>query len=274
MSLSMSFRPLLKGLPELVKCFLVQYGKDDTIERVFETGSINAQQVCPYRCHKVNFVSKDTCPKASQDEVLHTLPFEQKYPKIGLRVTALNAYEIQQGLENFSLDVAVTYLDDKLRGLARTKIFYRQEYDLLIRRGACKLSGRESVAWEEIKPLPLCLLTEEIETVGSEVGQILVDNHRGVPHIDTTSMYILMDHVRTGKWASVLPHTVQILIAGNSELEAIPLRRVDNTTTEVGIAIPHREPACHLAEAFFEVATSPEVTKRLHHSMHPAHAAA
>jgi DNA-binding transcriptional LysR family regulator len=203
-----------------------------------------------------------------------TLAFERKYPKIGLRVTAQNAHEIQQGLENFSLDVAITFLHDKLRRFSRTQLLYSHEYDLLIRRGANKLSGRESVGWEEIKQIPLCLLTEEIETLGSEVGQILAENQRGLPHIDTTSMYVLMDHVRTGKWASILPHTVQILIAGDNELEAIPLRRAGNAAPEVGIAIPQREPASHLAEAFFEVAISREVTKRLHDSMHSAHAAA
>src|SRR5262249_52700220 len=71
-----------------------------------------------------------------------------------------------------------------------------------------------------------------------------------------------MDHVRTGRWASVLPRPVRIMVSDDAELEAIPLPSIGKTTS-VGIAISKREPVSPLAEAFFELATSNEISDEL-----------
>jgi DNA-binding transcriptional LysR family regulator len=200
------------------------------------------------------------------------LPFERAYPRISLRVIGLNPYEIQQGLEDFSLDVAITRLDDKLRRSCRTHELYAQEYDLLVRRGS-KLSGRQSATWDEVKKLPLCLLAGDLQALGDEVAQILSEIPDGVPHLDTTSMFVLLEHVKSGKWVSVLSKTVQILVADDNQLEAIPLPRSADPV-KVGIAMPNREPISHLAEAFFDIATSGDVIRKLRLSLHPEHTAA
>ena len=71
-----------------------------------------------------------------------------------------------------------------------------------------------------------------------------------------------MDHVRTGKWASVLPRPVRIMASDDPELEAIPLPNIGKASS-VAIAISKREPVSPLAEAFFELARSEETSLRL-----------
>jgi hypothetical protein len=73
---------------------------------------------------------------------------------------------------------------------------------------------------------------------------------------------VVMDYVQTGKWASVLPRPIHLMILHDGELEAIPMPKTGERPC-MGIVIPLREPASALAEAFFEPATSKEVMRRL-----------
>ena len=59
------------------------------------------------------------------------------------------------------------------------------------------------------------------------------------------------------------------MIVGDEELEAIPLPK-SSTPPSIGIAIPRREPASPLAQAFFEIATSKDVCRQLRDFLYPA----
>jgi DNA-binding transcriptional LysR family regulator len=196
-----------------------------------------------------------------------TLPFEREFPYLSLTVTGLNAYEIQQGLDDFSLDVAITQIDDKMQRSNRTRRLYTQAYDLLVRKGS-KFSGRKSASWDEVKKFPLCLLAGDLHSLGNELAQILAETPEGVPHLETTSVFVLMEHVKSGKWVSVLSKAIQILVAGDDQLEAIPLPRTGETI-HVGIAMPNREPVSHIAEAFFQMATSEDMIRQVERALRP-----
>jgi DNA-binding transcriptional LysR family regulator len=197
-----------------------------------------------------------------------TIPFRRRYPAVNLKVTFLNAFDVQQAFEESSLDIAITYVDKALRRYNRTRVLYTEEYELLIRRGAT-FSGRKSVSWEELGQLPLCLLPPENHIFGAREAALLNEALSKTPHIITSAVWMVMDHVRTGNWASVLPRPVRIMISGDDELEAIPLPMAGKPAS-VAIAIPHREPVSPVAQAFFEVATSDEAFKTLRHLLHTA----
>jgi DNA-binding transcriptional LysR family regulator len=192
-----------------------------------------------------------------------TIPFRRCYPDVNLRVTILNSFDVQQAFEESSLDIAITYLDKALRRYNRTRVLYTEEYELLIRKGAA-FSGRESVSWEELGQLPLCLLPPETNIFGVREAALLNAALSKTSHIITSAVWMVMDHVRTGNWASVLPRPVRIMISGDDELEAIPLPMAGKPVS-VAIAIPHREPVSPVAQAFFEVATSDEALRTLWH---------
>jgi DNA-binding transcriptional LysR family regulator len=148
-----------------------------------------------------------------------------------------------------------------LRRYNRTRVLYTEEYELLIRKGSA-FSGRESVSWEELGRLSLCLLPPEYHIFGAREAALLNETLSKTSHIITSAVWMVMDHVRTGHWASVLPRPVRIMISGDDELEAIPLPMAGKPAS-VAIAIPNREPVSPVAQAFFEVATSEEVLKTL-----------
>lgn len=180
-----------------------------------------------------------------------TLPFCERFPQVNLSVMLRNPFDVQQAFEASSADVAITYLDRQLRRYCRVQVLYAEQYDLVIRKGS-PFSGRKSVAWEDLTKLPLCLLSPDSPIFGKSESEILAKILAKSPHIVTNAIWMVMDHVRTGKWGSVLPRPVRIMVSDDPELETIPLPNIGKAAL-VGIAIPRREPASSLAEAFFEL---------------------
>lgn len=192
---------------------------------------------------------------------IFTLPFRERFPRVNLTVTIQSPFDLQQALEASALDVAITYLDQRLRRRSRTQVLYTEQYDLLIRKGTA-LSGRSSVSWEDLKRLPLCLLSPDSPIFGKSESKILDEIVSATPHIVTNAIWLVMDHVRSGLWASVLPKPVRIMVANDKELEAIPLPTIGSPNS-IAIAMLKRKPTSPVAEAFFELVASDEVVARL-----------
>jgi len=199
---------------------------------------------------------------------LFTLPFQERFPNINLKITSYNAFDIAQVVEkSSSLDVVITHMDPSSRQYTESYVLYEEEYQLLIRRGT-HFSGRRAVSWDSVRELPLCLFAPDSPLFGAEESEILNEALNKTPHLITNAIWMVMDHVRTGNWASVLPRPVRIMIAGDKELEAIPLPK-SGTPPSIGIAIPRREAASPLAHVFFEIATSQHVLRQLHDFLSP-----
>jgi len=93
--------------------------------------------------------------------------------------------------------------------------------------------------------------------LGLDEVELLWNTKQRAPQIATDSIYLVMDHVRTGDWASVVPRAIMPMIAVTGEFEAIPLAQTGQPA-RWGVVIPPRDPPSPLAEAFFEVAASEE----------------
>jgi DNA-binding transcriptional LysR family regulator len=178
---------------------------------------------------------------------------------MNLAVTIHDAFGIQQCIEEGSIDVAITYLDKTSRNYSRAQPLYVEEYELLIKRGT-RFSGKASARWEDIMEQPLCLLSPNTRVFGAEESGVLNQALTKTPHIVTNAIWLVMDHVRTGNWASVLPRPVRVMIAGDRELEAIRLEPTGAQPT-VGIVLPRSEPRSRAADAFFKIAASMESLK-------------
>lgn len=193
---------------------------------------------------------------------LVTMPFQRQHPKAGLRVSALNAFEIHRGLEEFTLDVAITYLDEKARHV-RTRELYVEDYVLLLRKGH-RFAGRAALSWAEVATLPLCLLSQEMLCPHLALTDLVRRPGQDAPVIETNSLTALYAHLRAGPWASVLPVSLALSPASGDagpaaadgvQFDAIRLPE-DGGREAVGVAMSDRTPT-PLAQAFFELASSP-----------------
>lgn len=197
---------------------------------------------------------------------IFTVPFSKAHPNVNLKVTSHDARGILRAFENDEIDIAITYVSDLSPDRNRYRILFEEEYELLARRGTPWGDGLAT--WTDLTRIPLCVMPPKALLFNPDAVELLNGILKKTQHIITTSILMVMDHVRTGKWATVLPKCVRITIAGDQDIRAIALPKT-NTSYPIGIALPQVETQSWLAESFFNIATSPETLKRLNDLLTP-----
>jgi DNA-binding transcriptional LysR family regulator len=188
--------------------------------------------------------------------VVHTLtvPFHRDHPHVNVKIIDLNPADIQPAFEEFTVDVAITYLDEKARQRGRSHPLYVEEYSLLTSKGS-GLSRRKSITWQEVSKLSLCFLASEMQSPNSPARDLLAQEGPNCAHIETNSLTALSSHIRSGAWASVLPRSLAVDLQADGCLESIPLAPMGDQVW-VGVMIPDRDLTFPLAEAFFHLAVA------------------
>jgi DNA-binding transcriptional LysR family regulator len=185
-----------------------------------------------------------------------TMLFGDKYPEVTLRITRWqNALAIRQGLNDFSIDVGLTYVEGKSPASGMQMVdFYPERYQLVAQKGN-PLLNRKEVTWDELRNAPLCVFTPETELLATAENELLWGGKHQGRRIETDSFNLIMDYIRTGEWACVLPRAIMVVVARDPGLGAVPLAH-SGPPWRFGVVIPPRLPASPLAKAFLEVASS------------------
>ena len=131
-------------------------------------------------------------------------PIARKHPDVQFTVFSRTSIEILDELENLEIDAGLTYLDNEPLGRVNAVPLYRERYRLLVAADA-PLAEREEVTWSEVAQVPLCLLTPDMQN--RRIIERLLRETGAEPNITlkSDSMILLYSHVRTGRWASVMP---------------------------------------------------------------------
>jgi DNA-binding transcriptional LysR family regulator len=112
------------------------------------------------------------------------------------------------------------------------------------------LADREQVTWAEVAQVPLCLLTPDMQN--RRIIERLLRDTGAEPNItlESDSMILLYSHVRTGRWASVMPArlAVSLGLTETNNLRAIPIVGPEASLT-IGLVVPLREPMTPLVTA-------------------------
>ena len=85
-----------------------------------------------------------------------------KFPKLSFTVLSMSSEEIRRSLEDFTIDVGVTYLDNEPIDLAVSKPLYMERYRLFVRDDH-PLAGRTEIEWAEAARHPVSLLTPNMQ---------------------------------------------------------------------------------------------------------------
>ena len=117
---------------------------------------------------------------------------------------------------------------------------YREHYRLLTSADA-PLGNRETVTWSEVAQVPLCLLTPDMQN--RRIIDRLLKGAGGEsrPTLESDSMILLFSHVRTGRWASVMPAMIADTLGLTDTIRAIPIMQPRAVQT-IGLVVPQREP--------------------------------
>ncbi|HXW97476.1 MAG TPA: LysR family transcriptional regulator [Gemmatimonadales bacterium] len=182
---------------------------------------------------------------------LLTTPFSERHPKVTITVLSLTSIDIQRGLDEFSLDAGLTYLDNEPLTGVRTVPLYRERYYLFTASNG-PLGERATVSWGELGNLTLCLLTPDMQNrriINSNLAAVGISPHVA---IETNSVLTLWAQVHSGGWSSILPQPFLHLLGEPEGLRAIPLID-DPTHYTIGLAIPDREPVTPSARELFKL---------------------
>jgi len=176
-----------------------------------------------------------------------TTPFRARHPEVRFTILSRTSIEIFNLLENLEIDAGITYLDNEPLGRVHAFPLYTENYRLITAADA-PLGDRESVTWKEVSQVPLCLLTPDMQN--RRIIDALLRGAGGDvnPTLESNSMIVLFAHVRTGRWASVMPAKLADTLGLTETIRAIPIVEPD-ATHEIGLVVPMREPTTPLVAA-------------------------
>lgn len=199
------------------------------------------------------------------------LPFlleivRSKYPGVRADVQFIGNEAMKLGLNNFSLDVALTYMDKADLGRKNTLPIYTEQLSLLV-PDRTEFQRRDTITWKEAAQRPLALLRASmherrfVDQVFESVGCSPV-----VPRVESESILHLMFQVQFTELCTVIPS--HFAHAPGLHRGTRALRLIDPVVTQdVGLFWAEGEIVLPMANAFVSIVQklnkSGELRKRL-----------
>jgi DNA-binding transcriptional LysR family regulator len=181
-----------------------------------------------------------------------TTPFRARHPNVRFRIVSCTSSEALGLLENLEVDAALTYLDNEPLGKVRTVPLYDESYRLITAPDGL-FGDRDQVTWNEVGQVPLCLLTPDMQNRRNIDRALLAAGTRANPTLTSNSVIVLYTHVKTGRWASVMPAKLADTLGLSDAVRAIPI--VDPLVTyRIGLVIQLRDPMTPLVATLAQIA--------------------
>ncbi|MBN8943129.1 MAG: LysR family transcriptional regulator [Rhizobiales bacterium] len=174
-----------------------------------------------------------------------TGPFSARFPEVSLTVLSLTSQEIQSRIDNFELDVGLTYLDNEPLERVISKPIYQESYVLLMREDSA-MAGRSEVTWEEAAKLKLCLLTADMQNRRIIDGIFRSVGQAPVPTMETNSIFNLCSHAGLLGISSIVSRQLLEFFGIPLGTKALPLVAPDAQRT-IGLIVADRQPVAPLA---------------------------
>ncbi|HMN70530.1 MAG TPA: LysR family transcriptional regulator [Rhodoblastus sp.] len=174
-----------------------------------------------------------------------TAPFSERYPAVSMTVLSLTSTEIQQGIDNFELDVGLTYLDNEPLERVISKPIYFESYVLLTREDG-EFGERDSITWEEAAALKLCLLTGDMQNRRIIDGIFRSVGQAPRPAFETNSIFNLCSHAGIQGVSSIVSIQLMEFFGVPIGTKALPLVEPAAQRT-IGLIVADRHPIPPLA---------------------------
>ena len=175
-----------------------------------------------------------------------TVPFRASHPQVTFTVLSRASDDVLRMLADLEVDAGITYLGNEALGPARAVPLYLERYCLLTPATA-PLAGRDHVTWAEAGREPLCLLTPAMQNRRIVDGLLRRAGCDPAPTLVSDSTIVLVTHVRTGLWSTIVPSLLAEGLDLPSDVRAVPIS--DGPGQAVGLVVTPREPATPLVVA-------------------------
>lgn len=181
-----------------------------------------------------------------------TEPFQARHPDVTFQILSCNSLQVLSLLENLEIDAGITYLDNEPLGRVTSVPLYEEQYHLIAATGT-PLADRDAVSWAEVSGLRLCLLTPDMQNRRIINQHFVAAGVEPKPTLESNSMIVLFSHIRTGKWASIMPKNVAESFGFPAEIRMVPIGDLSSKHL-VGLVATHREPYTPLVSALLHQA--------------------
>ena len=186
-------------------------------------------------------------PTALAMTAMLTTPYRAKHPNVRFTIVSRTSIQVLSMLENLEVDAGFTYVDNEPLGNVNMIPVYYEEYRLLTSSSG-ELGNRDKVTWAEVGKVPLCLLTPDMQNRRIIDRLLRSAGAEPSPTLESNSMIVWFAHVRTGKWASIMPAKLAETLGLTESVRAIPI--VEPAATHaIGLVVPDREPTTPLIKA-------------------------
>lgn len=178
-----------------------------------------------------------------------TAPCHAAYPNIRFSVSTLSAEAIVTQLDQYELDLGLTYMDDRVLDGFEALPLFEERFVLLANRNA---TLETSLTWEQAARLPLCLLT------GKMRNRQVIDaafRRSGVKPdvvLETDSLFSLYAHVSDAGLFSVVPHSLLNYLDLSNRVQARPL--MPQVTRGIGLIARNQPTLAPITSAVWEIA--------------------
>jgi len=254
-----TFSAGIKQLEDLLGVLLVQRGSRfqgftsegervlDWARRIVGDTRAMRQEVDALKHGLAGHIRIAAIPTALAMVAMITTPYRAKHPDVSFTILSRNSIEVLGLLENLEVDAGLTYLDNEPLGRVQTVPLYSEQYRLLTSSDS-PLGNRDKVTWAEVGKVPLCLLTPDMQN-RRIIEQLLRQAGADVaPTLESNSIVVLFAHVRTGRWASVMPAKLAEVLGLTEKVRAIPIVEPD-VGHSIGLVVPYRNPLTSLINA-------------------------
>jgi DNA-binding transcriptional LysR family regulator len=163
--------------------------------------------------------------------------FRAHFPGVNHVLKSLTSEEIMRGLDEFELDLGLTYLEDRqLEGFNVMPLF-RERYVLLAERSTA--GAGTSMSWCDAAALPLCLLTPNMQN--RRIINAAFRRAKARPNVvvETNSMFALCSHVSGAHLFTIVPHSL-LSVLDMRQLSAIEL--TPELTRPIGLVAVDQDP--------------------------------
>ncbi len=201
-------------------------------------------------------LSVGVIPSALPMAALMTKAVQAHHPGIELTILSQSSIEILRHLEDFSIDVGLTYLDNEPIEGMRAEAIYMERYCLLVRADH-ELAEAASVTWADASKQPLCLLTSDMQNRRIVDRAFRAANSAPIPRLETNSVINLCANVRLMGLTSIIPEYFLEVLGPISDVRAVPLTD-PLVEHNVGMVAVDRDPISPLVIAAFECAKETE----------------
>lgn len=197
-------------------------------------------------------LSVGVIPSALPMAALMAKAIQSRHPDVELTITSSSSIDILRQLEEFTIDVGFSYLDNEPVEGMRGEPIYMERYCLLVRTDHA-LAGAPSMSWADAAKQPLCLLTPDMQNRRIIDRAFKAANANPIPRVESNSVINLIANVHLMGLTSVIPEYFLGMLGPMADIRTVPLTEplVEHS---VGLVAVDRDPISPLVLAAFECA--------------------